>query len=86
MKSLKNNYTVAKSPDVEVYEKYCRWAESLNDSRLTDEIIDVDGSQIRIYTVENSPLRVILDYDIGYTAVESDISLDSTIPGYLLKY
>jgi len=79
MKDWKHDYTISKEADIDVFVNQCKVFGCI--AVLTDNLVDVDGSIVRIYKYNNGEINVYLDYFVGATYVKSSIPVEN----YLLK-
>lgn len=72
------SYNVAKSVDKEAFNKACADIESqFRDIEKEKLLVDVDGTQIQIYSKGSSRIKVYNDYEVDAVYVDSEISLSS---------
>ncbi len=72
------DYTIYKDNSPTEFKKACskieKYFPNINKCEL---LIDVDGSTIQTYMLDDKVITVYDDYDVGAVYVESDISLDN---------
>lgn len=71
-------YTICNQPDEEIFNRQCKALEQhIPDLTLVQDMRDVDGSLIRIYSKENATIKVKNDHYVGGVFIDSDIELTS---------
>ncbi len=71
-------YTVSKIADNLAFKDACIKLEStVKNLKKVNFLIDVDGTLIQIYNLNNNEIKIINDYEVDAVYIDSDISLDS---------
>ena len=69
-------YTICNQPDEDIFNRQCKAIESQVPITMKFElIIDADGSKYQRYKLNESEIVVLIDYEVGYVGVESDVEL-----------
>ena len=79
---LNFSYNVAKNADQAAFEYVCRKIESAQITGLEKKntIVDVDGSQIQLYVLPESEIRVFNDYEVDAVYIDSGVDLSFLFP------
>lgn len=73
-------YTISKEADNDAFDKICLEIEKgLKSIGKEELLIDVDGSLIQRYRVENKLIKVFNDYEVDAVYVDSDIDLSDIV-------
>lgn len=74
------SYNIANTADPEAFEKACSLIEA-NLKSISKEklLVDVDGTQIQIYTTADGKIKVYNDYEVDAVYADSDINLENLI-------
>ncbi len=74
------SYTTYFNADNKEFNKICREIENkVADIKKEKLLVDVDGTQIQIYTVGENRITVKNDYEVDAVYVDSEIDLGSFI-------
>ena len=80
MHSYDYDYTVAKDNSPDIFMEICQKIEQAYPSAVKEKLlVDVDGSTIQTFTLEDKIIDVFDDYDIGAVYVKSDIELSNVL-------
>lgn len=70
------DYTLSKTANNKVFLNACKKVEDKFPFAKKEKLlVDVDGSAVQIYNIENGKIRIDSDYDIDAVFVQSDIDL-----------
>ena len=74
------SYTVSKVADKKAFLEVCNKIEQrFRVIKKEKPVVDVDGSQLQLFIVNNGKIKVYNDYAIDAVYVDSDIKLDEII-------
>lgn len=72
------NYTISREADNKAFLKACSIIENgLKPLRKENILIDVDGSLIQVYYVDNQKIKVLNDYEVDAVYVQSEKELSN---------
>lgn len=73
-------YNICKEASNEEFKKACNKIEQ-NISNLSsgDQLVDVDGSVVKIYKNSDDTIKVFNDYEVDAVWIESTINLDRVL-------
>jgi len=74
------SYNIAKTANLESFEKACATIEAkLKGIKKEKQLVDVDGSQIQIYTSSEGKIKIYNDYEVDAVYIDSDVDLKNII-------
>lgn len=74
------SYNIAKNANQEVFKNACGSIKSkIKDIREEYQLVDVDGTQIQIYSTADGKIKIYNDYEVDAVYVESEINLQNVI-------
>ena len=69
-------YNISRNADNKIFLKVCEEIENYSQNLVKENpIIDVDGSILQIYLIENKEIKVFNDYEVDAVYVDSEIDL-----------
>ncbi|MBE6792480.1 MAG: hypothetical protein E7534_03140 [Ruminococcaceae bacterium] len=72
------DYTISREASNTAFKKACATIETnIMGLHKNELLIDVDGTLIQIYRLENKKIKIINDYEVDAVYVESEVNLET---------
>lgn len=73
-------YNICKEASNEEFKNVCNKIEqNISNLNISDPLIDVDGSVVKIYKNNNDTIKVFNDYEVDAVWIESTMKLDRVL-------